>query len=184
LIRAMPSKNPFTVITFSLVSYVISYISYNFLVGIITICLLFLIIAIVNLTGGDLRLIGINNIAYLFKSLIVQKGHVVSKQDIARFFAIMSFVFMLLGIITSKLWSSITKHKVIVNPKLRIIIGILIITTLMLLAQISTLLPDAPKGADTLRPVLLLFWITALVIYVFYASLIVLQESIRGYVRG
>jgi hypothetical protein len=176
LTASRPKNYHVLAVIFTLCRLFISYISYNFLTGVVLIFVVFFFIFIINLTGGDLNLIGFEIFANTFKFLNIPDLVRINGSDIMKFFALLSFAFVLLGIIFPKIWYKTGERKFSLTYRKRLLAGIFFISLLFILAVFSAYLPYAANGAKNIWPVLIFFWVVALVCLVIYVTLMKFQS--------
>ncbi len=161
--------------------YFLTYVSYNLFIWIIITCIFFVLFTLINLTGGDLRLIEADKIANLIENYGIVAKESFDQKDLIKFINLSSLILTIINIIISKIFVLTAKRNIIVKTKTKFLIGTGIITLFMLFALISIYFPHAGRGAINICPIILLFWAVSLFCYLVYSiirALILKLENI------
>jgi hypothetical protein len=164
----------------SIIKYVLTYIAYNPLTATLLICIFFILFTIINLTAGDLNLIGVDKLANFFSyfGFIAKENYDIN--DLLKLISVASLVLMIISIVVSKI-AELTTIEVVISSKTKFYFGIGLITVFMLIAQLSTFTPGASYSAHSVWPMLLLFWVISLICYIIYSIIIALVDRLEDY---
>lgn len=161
-----------------LTGYVLTYLAYNPLVITLVIGVVFVMIVLINFTGGDLTYIGFDKFAQLMTGWGIEVKETYNLTDLLNFFSIASLILAIISSILNKLLKTDTKNKWVSSYKTRFVIGVMIINLLMLLAEVSTIFPRAANGAETTRWIMLIMWFISVVSYLIHVVLMSVARKI------
>jgi hypothetical protein len=155
------------------------YMAYLALSPVTLICFSLITIALINITQGNIDLQMISPLLVWFG--FPESGNVsFGAPDILSFYWKFSLILMISVEIFFIIWKKVGKTRVHLTSSKKFKIGLIFITSTMILAQISTLLPNAPEGARSLVWILVIFWLIAIVAYSIYTALILLMDKVNA----
>ncbi|MBN1168424.1 hypothetical protein JXA63_00885 [Candidatus Woesebacteria bacterium] len=158
------SQSHFAPVILRAFQLLISYLSFNILTASILISFAFIIVFVVNLSGdGDF-----SRFANIFNFFGIPDTFEADENDIIKAYLWITtplyVISSILKPLTKKLFRNVQKFN---KLKLRIIL----ITVLLVAALVSTFFPQAPEGANTIRIILVIFWLISLPSLAFYSFL-------------
>jgi len=163
-----------------LASYALTYLAYSPLVVTLVTGVAFATIVIINLTGGDLRYIGFEKFVQLMTIWGIKMKRTYNQNDLLNFFSVTSLILAVAGTILGKLLKLITKKEVVISYKLRLTTGMVTVTLLMLLAQLSVLFPKAATGVENIWWVLVIFWLISMVSYLIHTVFLFAAQKLAA----
>lgn len=150
------NQSPFAQIILEVIKLGLDYLAFSVLTGAILISFVYFFIFLINISEGNPNL---GNYATILNLLGVPETGKIEGGDLINIYLKATFPIYLLGIFIKTFTRNIFKRKYCIN---NFKLGIIVLTALMIIAQISTFLPSAANGAESIRVILIIFWLVSL----------------------